>query len=331
MCSHCRQDTTGRGEGQAFRRRLSRFRPRLGITPFLAPREKPQGVSSEHTTRLQYTIGSKPSSRIQRRIRAPPPAPGSRRRCRCSFGLLLDRVAGCRIEAIGVGGILGGLLAGVLLRVAMLVPVLEKQIDDVFGQHPGLSWGEGHIASSRLMSIFWNPSNVQSISMVQRWGTPRMRTVHRTALVWASQERASAWSEKVIIGASSASTSQGTGPSPNRTASRQGSPRLWHPVCRRATRTRDGSCLPPGWLMPGEVDLDFLVQVLELLDGRVPDYRAEEDPRVGLRIAINRRAVVDADLDFPAIARMQVDMDSRSVIVHGSAPSSVEGRSARTP
>src|ERR1043166_3838859 len=56
-----------------------------------------------------------------------------------------------------------------------------------------------HTASSRLISIFWNPSNDHSISTVQRWGTPRMRTVHLTARVSASQERASAWSENEFM------------------------------------------------------------------------------------------------------------------------------------
>src|ERR1043166_9430054 len=87
--------------------------------------------------------------------------------------------------------------------------------------------------------------------------------------------------------------------------------------------------------MPGEIDLDFLVQVLELLDGRVPGYRAQEDPRVRLRIAIDRRAVVDPDLDLPAVTRMQVDMNARPVIFHdpasSPAPASSTARSARTP
>src|ERR1041385_559525 len=158
-----------------------------------------------------------------------------------------------------------------------------------------------------------------------------MSTVHLTARVWASQERASAWSRKVIIGLSSSSTNSSISPAPSRIVSRQGIRELWHRVCRQATKVRAGSCLPPGRLMPGEVDLDFLVQVLELGDRRVPGYRAEEDSRVGLRIAIDRRAVVDANFDLPAIARMEVDMDSRPVIVHGLAPSSVAARSARTP
>src|ERR1043166_1099292 len=109
-----------------------------------------------------------------------------------------------------------------------------------------------------------------------------MSTVHLTALVSASQDRASAWSRKVIIGLSSSSTNSSISPAPSRIVSRQGIRGLRRPVCRQATKVRAGSCLPPGRLMPGEVYLDFPVQVLELFNGRVPGYWAEEYPRVRL-------------------------------------------------
>src|ERR1043166_929493 len=80
--------------------------------------------------------------------------------------------------------------------------------------------------------------------------------------------------------------------------------------------------------MAGEIHFDFLVQVLELRNRRVPGHRAEEHPRVGFRIAIDRRAVVDADLDLPAIARMQVDVDAGAGIVHW-APSRLWARLAQ--
>src|ERR1043166_3028934 len=70
-------------------------------------------------------------------------------------------------------------------------------------------------------------------------------------------------------------------------------------------------------------------------DGPVPGPGTGEGPGVGLGgRRLDWRAVVDTDLDVPAIG-MQVDLDSRAVIVHGRAsspvPASGSARSARTP
>src|ERR1041385_4117583 len=166
-----------------------------------------------------------------------------------------------------------------------------------------------------------------------------MSTVHLTARVWASQERASAWSRKVIIGLSSSSTNSSISPAPSRIVPGQGIGELWHRVCPQATKVRAGSCLPPGRLMPGEVYLDFLVQVLELGYRWVPSNRAEEHPRVGFRqCRLDRRAVVDADLDSRVVAE-QICVNLRRLVQvtaklgHGPPFAAVwiAARCARTP